>query len=626
VEFGFPRAPARAYGTALALLALPALVLSGCGAGSNATVPPTSAVTSAGTAASSDSKAARRRTASLELRVKIPRRGKRAKYISRSTQSIAVTEGTVSLGVFNTATQSQGCSTASGATFCTFRIGLIPGPVETLVFTTYDQPNGQGSLLSTGSVTQQIKKGLNLIAVTLEGVVSKVQLALQSDAPPAGTPATSSLTVMASDADGNIIVGAGNYTQPITLSTSDTTGTVTLSPASVTGPDQPVTVSYDGRSIESVSIGASSSGVPAANVTGASFAPVPTVIQDVEVPTSMARHRRTAHGVKSSEPTAVVAGPDGNIWAAISNSVFGVVSVVPSSGTATLYSAGTAGATNLPAAAITGLASDKAGNVWYVDQTDVGEFSTSAIASGNTSAVTDYSLGSVTPTTGSLCAGNIGERIISDGAGGMWFTIDCATDSQLGHVTAGGAFAFYNLTGFSDPQGLVLASDGNIYIAGESSSSQNGAIVEFNVASSTAGTPIDLGSTVGVGLVGIAQSSDGDLWATTGSCSPSAFVRFHSLTALTPTVFPTLGCSKPFFLTALADGTLWAPDNGYAGATRVTPGVYPAAPAQYSLLLPTPGSVTGAEWDVALGTDGDLYFADNSSTASTAGDIAKVAY
>jgi hypothetical protein len=114
-------------------------------------------------------------------------------------------------------------------------------------------------------------------------------------------------------------------------------------------------------------------------------------------------------------------------------------------------------------------------------------------------------------------------------------------------------------------------------------------------------------------LVGIAQSADGDIWATTGGCAPSAFIRLHTAST---------------FAAAVADEftTLWAPDNAYAGAARTTPGVYPATPVQFDMLLPTPGGVAGSEFDVLLGPDGDLYFSDDSSTASATGDLAKVAY
>ena len=91
-------------------------------------------------------------------------------------------------------------------------------------------------------------------------------------------------------------------------------------------------------------------------------------------------------------------------------------------------------------------------------------------------------------------------------------------------------------------------------------------------------------------------------------------------------MFTTFGCSRPYYLTALPDGSLWAPDNAYAGAARITPGVYPAPPAQFDLLLPTPGGAAGSEFDVVLGPDGDLYFSDDSSTATATGDLAKVAY
>jgi hypothetical protein len=597
--------------------ALVALAVCSCSGAPGALVPASPAAPAGQTAAGASK-------ASLELEVKIPRGGRsKADYISRSTQSIVVYEGKTKLGAFNTTSKSKHCDIADGATFCSFRMGLIPGYPETLAFSAYDGLRGSGALLSQGQVTKRIRPGLNVVAVTLNGIVTSVALALSNPNPPAGTAVSVPLTVTAMDADGNVIIGAGVYTNPIALASSDATGTVTVSPATVTSSGQSVAVAYNGNSIGSASISASATGVTTATAT---FAPKPAVVGDFQVITPSARRRpahASPHSGLSSQPTAIVAGPDGNIYAAISNSVFAIVKMTTSGTIVGSFVAGKAPST-LPSEAITGLAIGADGNLWYVTFSHVGYVSLS------NGAGVDYPLSSAPP---SICAGAGGERIAA-APDGVWVTLQCSSSSQVMHLALDATTAtFYDVS--SDmyaPRDITVGSDHNLYIAGQSMNTADAEIAQVTVtppSTINGSSVLDLTDVPNVDLAGVAMTPDGDLWATTGSCAPSAFIRVHlaaTFSASLHDVFRTFGCSKPLFLKALPDGTLWAPDNAYAGATRVTPGVYPADPVQENLLLPTPGGVTGSEWDVALGPDGDLYFSDDSSTATTSGDIAKVAY
>ena len=133
---------------------------------------------------------------------------------------------------------SKYCAPSEGSTFCTFRIGLRTGR-QTLVINTYDGTGGTGHLLSQGRVTQLIRPGLNVIPVTLDGVVASIVVALQGASPPAGAAVSVPLTVMGEDADGNVIVGAGSFTNPITLSSSDTSGALTVPTVPITKPYRP---------------------------------------------------------------------------------------------------------------------------------------------------------------------------------------------------------------------------------------------------------------------------------------------------------------------------------------------------------------------------------------------------
>jgi streptogramin lyase len=79
---------------------------------------------------------------------------------------------------------------------------------------------------------------------------------------PVGTPATTSVAIQATDAQNNIIVGPGGFTNPITLTiTGDTNSTLTLSSASITKPGQVATLAYNGNSLAGATITASGTGL-----------------------------------------------------------------------------------------------------------------------------------------------------------------------------------------------------------------------------------------------------------------------------------------------------------------------------------------------------------------------------
>jgi hypothetical protein len=363
----------------------------------------------------------------------------------------------------------------------------------------------------------------------------------------------------------------------------------------------------------SATIGASASGVAPANVTSAQFAPQPATIGDFQVPLPQGV-------VKTLQlPSAITSGPDGNVWFGVGSASYGIVKMSPSGNMLGQFYSAMQG---LPNAKISGLATGADGNVWYASSGDVGSISPSG-------AVNDY------PLTGTgLCAGDSAQRIIAAAPsdGGHWFTIQCTTDSQLGHVSENGTLTYTNLPGFQNIEGLVLGKDGNVYVVGQLVDTDAGVLQAVVSGQSVSHTNVvDVTTVQAEGLMGIAQSGDGDLWATTGNCMPSDFVRIHIAVAFssspTDAFQTTTGCEAPAFPTAVADGSLWAPESAYPLATHVIPALYPAAPLQVDVPLPTPPTIPGSEIDVTVGANGDLYFADASGGAPTyAGDIVQFGY
>ncbi|MEA2786256.1 MAG: hypothetical protein QOF71_2360, partial [Candidatus Eremiobacteraeota bacterium] len=133
---------------------------------------------------------------------------------------------------------------------------VIDAPVgtDTFAFATYDDQNGQGNVLSRASVTQNVVLGAaNTVSAVLNGVVVSLTISLSNPAPNAGVPATVNVNAAAKDADGNTIVGPGDYSTPISLSVRDDTGSGTLSLSTTTlpNPSTTATLTYNGGTLNS---------------------------------------------------------------------------------------------------------------------------------------------------------------------------------------------------------------------------------------------------------------------------------------------------------------------------------------------------------------------------------------
>ena len=218
-------------------------------------------------------------SASAVFKIKIPKEKKhgiKPKYVSPSTKSMSIASTGGPTTIANLTPSSPGCVQNTNLV-CTVPVAVLPGTV-TFTVSSFDQLNATGNLLSTATVTTTIVANQNnQVLITLNGVVASIDLVLAYPTPPEGTATTIPLTVNAMDADGNIIVGPGGYTGPITLSDSDTSGITTLSTSSVNDPSTQVTVAYTGAMLPScaATFGASASGVAPSAVVDAVLVPAP---------------------------------------------------------------------------------------------------------------------------------------------------------------------------------------------------------------------------------------------------------------------------------------------------------------------------------------------------------------
>ena len=603
----------RAFSRRLACAAGALFFASACSGG----VPTGGALPASSNAASAQARAAQK-NARVEVRLQIPKRRKRAHYVSPSTQSISIAEGSTTLGTFNTTATSPKCKANNGGTICTFKIGVIPGGNRSFLVRTFDQPSGAGTLLSTGTVNKKIVAGLNIIPITLSGVIASIAVSVQNPTSPVGTRATDAVTVMAQDADGNTIVGPGNYSVPIALSNSDTSGVTTLSTTVVSSPGTRVYLTYTGANFSNATIGAAASGVLSTSVTPGRFTPTPVLLGSFTLPTNIGSATSL-----SLQPIAITSGPDGNLWVSAqdSSSTYQALLRMTTSGTFTTFVPGVSPSTTLPNDAINGLVSGSDGKIWYAADNNVGNVTTGGVA-------TNYPLSAVA----GICTDFDGERIIRAQDGGLWMTIQCDTGSQLLHITTTGVITVNTLpASFDNATGLVLAKDNGVYIAGYNSGT-TAAILRATVAGAkVTSTATVLAASVTTGALGIAQSADGDIWATSDGCDQSVLIRVHLATGFSAgslTSIPTqAGCQNPAFITALPDNSLWVAENGSPDVTQVIPSSTGGTPSMFDLAVPSPYTIYGDLWDAAAGADGNVYFT-NSDTGNGgfSANVVKVAY
>jgi hypothetical protein len=604
----------RAFSRRLACAAGALLFASAC---SGSGVPAGGALPASSNADSARAVAARK-NARVEVRLQIPKRKKRAHYVSPSTQSISIAEGSTTLGTFNTTATSPKCKANNGGTICTFKIGVMPGGNRSFTVRTFDQPAGAGTLLSTGSVNQKIVAGLNIIPITLSGVVASIAVSVQNPSSTVGTKATDAVTVMAQDADGNTIVGPGNYSVPITLTNSDASGVTTLSTTTVPGPGTRIFLNYTGANFSNATIGATASGVPSTSVTPGRFTPTPVLLGSFNLPTNIGSATSL-----SLQPIAITGGPDGNLWVSAqdSSSTYQALMRMTTTGTFTTFVPGVAPSTALPNDAINGLVTGSDGKIWYAADNNVGNVTTGGVA-------TNYPLSAIS----GLCTDFDGERIIRAQDGGLWMTVQCDSGSQLLHVTTTGVITVNALpASFENATGLVLAKDNNVYIAGYNGGTTAAILRAIVAGAKVTSTATVLAAGVTTGALGIAQSADGDIWATSDGCDQSVLIRLHLATGFSAgslTNIPTqAGCQNPAFITALPDDSLWVAENGSPDVTQVIPGATGGTPSMFDLAVPSQYTIYGDLWDAAAGPDGNVYFT-NSDTGlgGFSANVVKVAY
>jgi virginiamycin B lyase len=471
---------------------------------------------------------------------------------------------------------------------------VIDAPVgtDTFAFATYDDQNGQGNVLSRASVTQNVVLGTaNSVSAVLNGVVTSLTIALSNPSPNAGVPATVNVNAAAKDADGNTIVGAGDYSTPIRLSIQDDTnsGTLSLSTTTLPNASTTATLTYNGATLNSglpdgpvAFVVARATGV---STQAASFTPTPTFYQ-FSIP------------VAANKPQWIAAGSDGNMW--FTEQPGNTVAKITPAGVATECPV-------IPTAASDprGIIGASDGNLWFT------EFAGSKITRVTTGcAYTEFS---------TLFATD-GPQLLTDrGDGNVWFTGFTGNHVGFQGLTSGVSGETTVPTANSHPFGIAPAPDLNLYFT-ENAVDQLGripmlfgAITEVPLATGSAPEQIVRGpaseTTCGGGPC---------MWFTEFGTSRVARLNPAGWPAPTIDEFPTLtATSNPVGITAGKDGGLWVTESGLDKIGRVSVN---GTVSEYS------SPVTGLGLKgIAVAPDGSIWFAE-PGTGLNPGRVGKLVY
>jgi streptogramin lyase len=470
---------------------------------------------------------------------------------------------------------------------------VINAPVgtDTFVFQTYDVQNGQGNVLSRASVTQTIVLGAaNNVSAVLNGVVKSVAISLSNPSPNAGVPATVNVNATASDADGNTIVGPGDYSVPIHLSIDDPTnsGTLSLSTNNVPNPATHVTLTYNGGTLNSGLYAGPTAGVVVSagsgiNTTSALFTPKPTFYQ-FSIP------------VSANRPQWIAPGSDGNMW--FTENPGGAVARITPAGVVTEFTVPTA---NAQPQMIIG-ASD--GNLWFTEFSTTPAPGTSKIAKVTTTGTfTEFSTLFAPPPPDNPLG------LVDRGDGNIWYVANGSSRVGFQSISGGTAGETSIPTANSGPFGIAAAPNTNLYYT-ESATNKIGRIANLFTAQS------EIKLTTGTVPEQIVLGPDGDLWFTENGTSKIGRLAPNTFSVVGE--FPTVTAnSAPVGITTGQDGALWFTENGQDKIGRITTF---GAVTEYAV------PVTGlALQGIATAPDGSLWFCEPGSGGNP-GRIGKLVY
>ncbi len=630
-----------------------ALSLSACGGGGTSALPSTGAPT---TGSPTQDK-----TAQASMTIKIPAKAvsssSKAQYISASTQSmtIGIVSGskTTQLAEVDLTPASKSCAAlAGGGLQCNVTFVGQAGK-NIFALSMYDKTGGSGNVLSTGNVPATLTAGQNTnIAITLDGVPASVAAVLGAGTLQVGTASSTSVIVVAKDSDGNIIVGPGGYSTPITLAIKgDTYGTLSLSKSAVASSGDAVTLSYNGGTNVGSTIAPSIGTKPG---TAANFAGEGGAITYI-APTLNG-------GGSSLYPYSITALPNGSAAFLIGRSYsccppqfYGAIGTTTSSGTqayfvgdtsdpfnpGTATSPFTSGVTVVPGMSVTlnmdsitgccstiqqhQLTSDANGNVYY--GTNFTSTAANNGCAGGGGTLVSGTIGKFNPNNHTTVEKVLkGKPLVlqTDSSGNVWFIEQSGTCNGSSLLSSGYGIGELSSTGAltetdfatagisaTTVTSMSITPNGSQMFIGDNSAAT---ITKISTSSLSGATSISLAGTNASSPLSLATAPDGTtLWFSNTSSGDSYYYGYipgssaFSAANISQGLYPVSYSEQ--YDTVYADGSFWGGNEEGGGFQRIA-GVASGTP-QYQFYGPsayynepsgvaadtTHGYIWGADWD-----------------------------
>jgi streptogramin lyase len=516
---------------------------------------------------------------------------RRPMYVSPNTNSVAISLDAVN-GKANTGSPSvakiaygqPGCTaSASQPLSCTVSMTVPAQVYDTLTVSTFSSQDGSGTPLSKSTITQNFAANQQTnVPLSLGGVVASIAMSPSVIHTVQGSARLSySVSVIAKDASGAVILGSAPFQSPISISVqNDPNNALSVSESAVMSPGMPVTVYYDGTKTLSqghIVASAGSLGTASADVIPLSFTPG-TV---------------SAQMGSGTQPIAVSeAGFTGQFTATVD---------LPSIATANVSSTGPGAATvNIVPAALGGMAGDA--NV--------------TISDGSRSATIPVKV--TLPTLPGIAYygpfSSFGPvQMTLAPSGKIYMTANPNEIAEFDTTTA--TLARYSLSGFGfgTSHGIAVDGSGNVWVG--KNNFPTAAMCEMSVPSHAISC-YSTGMSSGAQIYGVTLGSDGAIWFCDGGTP--AIGRIDPVTHAITEYSSGLGASAwPYGITDGGDGNMYFSDAGSTpafGSVNIGTG----AIAEYTDGLATYDPTTqleSAPYFVVRSSDGNIWAADPGERA-----------
>ena len=537
---------------------------------------------------------------SLLLRVSVPLH-RRSHYLSPATRgmSVSITGPTKFQAAVGLEITDAGCSSTLTDVECSLVIpGLQPCPGKANCYTatvaTYDAfdaatgkiPKSARKLSADDDFTFAVASGQTVIPIVLEGIPSAIAFIPSASSSLTGnrasgyvepkcTASQQRVSLLALDADGNYILGAG--TPSIALTSSDPAQLAAVRTGSATPHDffldPPRAPGYPFGNhvvhlLATATPGSRSGGIVRhATIDVAYSGDICGTVTEFALPNA------------GSDPFGIAPGPDGKMW--FTEDMGNKVGRISTAGSIQEFSVPTASAN--PADIVAG----PDGHLWFTEicASKIGRIST-------TGAATEYP----TPT-----AASEPWTIVAGPDRNLWFTEYHA--NNVAKITTGGVTTEYPIpTAGSGPVSVASGPDGALWFVEATA----GKIGRVTTAGSFSETPIP---TTGTAPTGIAAGPNGALWF--AECAGNAVGEITTAGAVVGQFPLPEANSTPVFDVLGPDGAMWVSEANGNRIARVT-----AGGSITELAVPTGGAMP---YGLAVGPDGAIWF-----TEFHAGKIARL--